>query len=45
MKPILILLMLALNLAPVARAADVPNIAAAADLKFALTEIAAKAPQ
>ncbi|MBK6632802.1 MAG: molybdate ABC transporter substrate-binding protein [Betaproteobacteria bacterium] len=41
MKPILILLMLALNLAPVARAADVPNIAAAADLKFALTEIAA----
>lgn len=35
------LLFILLHLVPAARAADVPNIAAAADLKFALTEIAA----
>lgn len=36
-----ILLALALHLVPAARAADAPNVAAAADLKFALTEAAA----
>ncbi|MDP1653155.1 MAG: molybdate ABC transporter substrate-binding protein [Rhodocyclaceae bacterium] len=41
MKLVLLLLMLVLNLASAACAADAPNIAAAADLKFALTEIAA----
>ncbi len=35
------LLFILLHLVPAAHAADVPNIAAAADLKFALTEIAA----
>lgn len=41
MKLVLLLLMLVLNLASAARAADAPNIAAAADLKFALTDVAA----
>ncbi|MCC6880418.1 MAG: molybdate ABC transporter substrate-binding protein [Rhodocyclaceae bacterium] len=41
MKLVSTLLILALHLIPAARAADVPNVAAAADLKFALTEIAA----
>lgn len=41
MKRALILLALALCLLPAARAAAAPNIAAAADLKFALTEVAA----
>lgn len=41
MKLVLTLLVLALHLVPVAHAADAPNVAAAADLKFALTEIAA----
>lgn len=41
MKPALALLILALQLVPAARAADAPNVAAAADLKFALIEIAA----
>jgi molybdate transport system substrate-binding protein len=40
MKLALALLVLALNFLPAARAADTPNVAAAADLKFALTEIA-----
>lgn len=40
MKLVSTLLVLALMIAPSARAADVPNVAAAADLKFALTEIA-----
>lgn len=40
MKLALALLVLALNVPPAARAADAPNVAAAADLKFALTEIA-----
>jgi molybdate transport system substrate-binding protein len=39
MKLVSTLLVLALMIAPAARAADVPNVAAAADLKFALTEI------
>lgn len=41
MKRALILLALAFCLLPAARAAGAPNIAAAADLKFALTEVAA----
>jgi molybdate transport system substrate-binding protein len=41
MKPALALLMLALHLLAAAHAAEAPNVAAAADLKFALTEIAA----
>lgn len=41
MKRALILLALAFCLLPAARAAAAPNIAAAADLKFALTEVAA----
>ena len=40
MKLALALLVLALHFLPAARAADAPNVAAAADLKFALTEIA-----
>lgn len=40
MKLVLTLLVLALHLAPAAHAAEVPNVAAAADLKFALSEIA-----
>lgn len=41
MKLVSALLLVLLHLVPAAHAADVPNVAAAADLKFALTEIAA----
>lgn len=41
MKPILAVLFCALQLLTPLRAAETPNVAAAADLKFALTEIAA----
>ncbi len=41
MKPLLAFLLFALQMLAVARAAEAPNVAAAADLKFALTEIAA----
>lgn len=41
MKLVLALLLAVLHVIPAAQAAEVPNVAAAADLKFALTEVAA----